>query len=234
MTRLRRFRPLLAVGVLLAGAAIAASLATPQITSVPTLQNPPATEPPPTWGPTVNQAPSQGSGVQHDVHLPGWISVLLSVLCIALVAAIVALVIWTALRETVVKRHGQLLVDEEPAVPANARDSVLAAVDAGLSDLDDADTDPRRAVIGCWLRLEEAAAVAGTPRQPGDTPTDLVLRLLAAHQVSSGVLYRLAELYRLARYATHAVDTGMRDRARAALRQLRAELAGEPAIGTNK
>ncbi len=59
---------------------------------------------------------------------------------------------------------------------------MLAAVDAGLADLDDG--DPRAAVIACWVRLEEAAAAAGTPREPGDTPGELVLRLLAGHQVS--------------------------------------------------
>ena len=30
--------------------------------------------------------------------------------------------------------------------------------------------DPRRAVIACWVRLEQAAAAAGTPRQVGDSP----------------------------------------------------------------
>ncbi len=39
------------------------------------------------------------------------------------------------------------------------------------------------------------------------------------------MLYPLAEVYRLARYATHTVDTTMRDQARAALGQLRAELS---------
>jgi hypothetical protein len=79
-------------------------------------------------------------------------------------------------------------------------------------------------VIACWVRLEEAAAAAGTPREPGDTPSELVLRLLGEHQVSAPVLYQLAEVYRLARYATHTVDTTMRDHARAALGQLRDEL----------
>jgi hypothetical protein len=234
MTRLRRFGPLLAVGALLAGAALAATLATPQITSVPTPEGLKGSPPVPTEHTPPNHFTDPAGGVQHDVHLPGWVSVLLSVLCAGLVCALVGLIIWMFMREAVRNRKGRLAVDEERAVPANARDEVLAAVDAGLSDLDDTDTDPRRAVIGCWLRLEEAAAVAGTPRQPGDSPTDLVLRLLAAHQVSPGVLYPLAELYQLARYATHAVDAGMRDRARSALRQLRAELAREPAMGTNK
>ena len=83
-------------------------------------------------------------------------------------------------------------------------------------------------MIACWVRLEQAAAAAGTPRQPGDTPTELVTRLLAGHDVSAAVLYALAEVYRLARYATHTVDATMRDQARAALHQLRAELSPVP------
>src|SRR5438045_3255523 len=67
----------------------------------------------------------------------------------------------------------------------------------------------------------------GRPRDVGDTPTELVTRLLAGHAVSAAVLYRLAEVYRLARYATHTVDESMRDQARAALGQLRAELSAE-------
>ena len=54
------------------------------------------------------------------------------------------------------------------------RGEVVAALDAGLVELDDADADPRRAVIACWVRLEQAAAAAGTPRAAGDTSTDLV------------------------------------------------------------
>ena len=50
-----------------------------------------------------------------------------------------------------------------PRPPTSGRAEVVAAVDAGLLDLDDADPDPRRAVIACWVRLEQAAAAAGTP-----------------------------------------------------------------------
>jgi hypothetical protein len=82
-------------------------------------------------------------------------------------------------------------------------------------------------VIACWVRLEEAAAAAGTPRQPGDTPTDLVTRLLAEHRVSAALLARLAQVYRRARYATHSVDESMRGDARDALQRLRADLAAE-------
>jgi hypothetical protein len=102
----------------------------------------------------------------------------------------------------------------------------MAAVEAGLVELSDTDTDPRRAVIACWVRLERAAAAAGTPRLVGDSPTELVTRLLSAHQVSRPTLEGLAEVYREARYATHPVGERSRQDALAALRQIRAELAG--------
>src|SRR5439155_22074507 len=104
------------------------------------------------------------------------------------------------------------------------RHEVAAAVAAGIAALDDADTDPRRAVIACWLRLERAAAAAGTARVASDTPADLVYRLLHTQQVSAAVLETFAELYRRARYAPHDVPPDMREQARTALHRLSAEL----------
>jgi hypothetical protein len=114
------------------------------------------------------------------------------------------------------------------AAPRTAED-LVAALDAGLEELSDTDRDPRRAVIACWVRLEQAAAAAGTARLPGDSPTDLVGRLLAEQQVDARVLAALLEVYRQARYATHTVDDQMRAQARSALERLRADLgAGVP------
>src|SRR5690606_20276919 len=63
---------------------------------------------------------------------------------------------------------------------------------------------PRRAVIACWLRLERIAAAAGTVRDVADAPGDLVGRLLTRHRVGRAALERLADAYRLARFApTH-------------------------------
>lgn len=118
----------------------------------------------------------------------------------------------------------------KPAAAGTAQ-RVRAAIDAGLSELDEADGDPRRAVIACWVRLEAAAAQAGVARAAGDTSTQLVSRVLAQLRVSADVLAAFAELYREARFATHDVDPSTRDRARAALGQIRAELAqAQPGI----
>ena len=228
MTGLRRFGPLLSVGLLLAAAAVAAMLATPQVRRTPfappTLPGLPPT-PAGNGVPTVAPRETPTLGPSRDVQVPGWLLLAAQLFCVLLVVTAVALLTWYLLRNGVRMRQRQPELFQRP--PDQTREEVLAAVDAGLSDLDDTDADPRRAVIACWVRLEQAAAAAGTPREPGDTPAELVTRLLGGHDVSASVLYALAEVYRVARYATRTVDTAMRDQARAALWQLRGKLSHE-------
>jgi hypothetical protein len=229
MTGLRRYGPLIAVVALLLGAAFAATLASPQIHRAPLgITGPHLADTPPDVSTDAPTAPPQDGPPQptDQPGAPAWLTLLAQGLCLVLVVAAVAFLIWYLRRQV---RNRPVPEPEAGTVSEEqAREEVLAAVDAGLVELADDETDPRRAVIACWVRLEQAAAAAGTPRQPGDTPTELVTRLLAAHRVSAAVLYALAEVYRLARYATHTVDSGMRDQARAALGQLRAELSRTP------
>jgi hypothetical protein len=161
---------------------------------------------------------------QATVHVPPWVGYLISGLCIAIVLGLVIALIWTLLRDRLGLRRTPSDVTDPAQVRRQAQEAVRAAVDEGLADLDVADADPRRAVIACWVRLEAAAAAAGTQREPGDTSTELVQRLLAEHAVSAPVLAGFAEIYRWARFATHEVDEAMRERARAALLQVRDEL----------
>jgi hypothetical protein len=235
MTGLRRFGPLLAVVALLLGAAVAATLATPQVHRAPLNINGPAiTLPPPDRTAGAPTAPPQDDPTLREhtsSALPIWLTMAAQLLCLLVVGAGLGFLVWY-LTTHLGRRHTDRADEPEESVAAPAREQVLAAVDAGLVELADDDADPRRAVIACWVRLEQAAAAAGTPREPGDTPAELVTRLLEAHRVSSGVLYALAEVYRIARYATHVVDAGMRDQARGALGQLRAELSMTPAVPT--
>lgn len=229
--------PPLAVAGLLAIAGVAAVLSSPSVTRVPlpafsgpvpTLQTQSPGQTPPA-GFSTGQAQQAPSTV-----LPGWVMATALVLCLVMAAAVVLPLLYIVLRKVISFRRGELPVDPTPtAPPVPHREDVLAAVDAGLADLSDADGDPRRAVIACWVRLEQAAAAAGTPRRPGDTSTDLVLRLLTGHRVDRRVLNQLAGLYREARYATHPVSERERNQARSALAQLRRELAaGAPAADT--
>jgi len=154
------------------------------------------------------------------------------VLLIGLLAVLLALV-WQAVRDQVtVRRTGSQKVTTPQATPD--AEPVRAAVAAGLEDLALEGTDPRSAVIACWLRLERAAASAGTPRERSDTSGDLVARMLAQHRVSGPVLDRLAEVYRRARYAPAEVGEAMREEASAALRQLHAELTGEVSVAAGQ
>lgn len=112
---------------------------------------------------------------------------------------------------------------DDDAAPGDAA-RLAAAIAAGLADLADATTDPRRAVIATWVRLEAAAARAGTVRRAAETPGDLVQRVLAAHAVTPHHLTELAQLYREARYSAHVVDANMRADARRLLDRLQTEL----------
>jgi hypothetical protein len=223
------------VSALLIGSAVAATLATPQIHSAPL---PKPSEPPssPVGGQPRETFVAAGApprptldDAQH-IQFPPWVGPILLGALIVVLLATAGLLVFLLLRGRLAA--AQVTVAAEAPVEQQ-RAEVLAAVDAGLAELTE-DGDPRAAVIACWVRLEQAAADAGTPREPGDTPTELVLRLLAGHQVSPDVLYRLAEVYRLARYATHTVDATMRDQARAALRQLRDELSHEVLAGARR
>jgi hypothetical protein len=224
----RRWTPLLAVAALLVAGVIAAALSSPSVTKVPLPTDrdtrsgaaSPAVQ-------TAEAVPRDGTGAGSGSHLPGWVAAVVVGLCLAFVVVVVGMLVWYLFRDGFRVRSAPLVAavpgPTEPPIDTRTEE-VVAALDAGLDRLSDQDTDPRRAVIACWVRLEEAAAAAGTPRLPGDTSTDLVARLLGAHQVSRPVLDDFAAVYREARYATHVVDEQMRAAAVRSLGHLRAEL----------
>jgi hypothetical protein len=231
---LRRFAPVLAVLGILAVLWLAATLSSPQLSQLPL---PEITTQPQEPGsdstveasiPPATDPAAEPGDAQTAVALPGWVRVLAVAFVVVLLATLGGVLIWVLMRHLRVRRR--LVVAQEEPAPLAARDEeqeVLDAVDAGIEQLSDAQADPRRAVIECWVRLERAAAAAGTPRHVGDSPTELVSRLLHAHRVSRPALDGLAAVYREARYATHTVDERDRAAAVTALRQLRAELGAE-------
>lgn len=111
-----------------------------------------------------------------------------------------------------------------PPPEQQAVEQLREAVRDGMSDIDSG-TDPRTAVIACWRNLETAAADAGIPRYPSDTPTDLVRRLLESINVDDSVLSDLMHAYHLARYAPHDVSEELRGVARDALAAVDSALA---------
>ena len=228
---LRRWWPVAAVAALLALASVAAAHSSLEINRVePPVQGLPPAMPeylPPSEEPAFPPTPQEVAPAD-PTQIPTWLTRTAAGICIAITLALIIVPIWRLVRDLVRRRGGRM--PPEPAVRSSEQtaEEVVAALDAGLVDLSASDSDPRRAVIACWVRLEQAAAVAGIPRNVGDTPTDLVTRLLSARSgVSADVLAPFAEVFREARYATHTVDERMRGQARYALRRLRGELTAE-------
>lgn len=229
---LRRWAPLLAVGALLAAAALAAALATPRLHEVPPLVLESPAIPAGAATTSVSASPP-GDAIRPRqpivINIPDWFDTTVSLVIGALVLALLGGALWYVLRDSLYVRTRRITTDEGSPGGLLVADRQVAeaieAVEEGLGRLADEDGDPRAAVIACWVRLEQLAAAAGTPREPGDTPAELVGRLLAGHPVSRPLLDRLAALYRAARYARHDVGRDMREQARSALRQLRDELA---------
>ncbi|NUR47766.1 MAG: DUF4129 domain-containing protein [Hamadaea sp.] len=229
MKVLRRFWPLTAVVALLVIAGFAAATGSLPLRPAP-LQGDSANEPPPTWDPHLASAKppnTPGAAAQRIEVSPVLIAVVQAV-CLLVVVGVIVLLVVLLVRGVVQRR----VAFEAPGVRPTQRqttEEMLAAVDQGLVELDD-DGDPRRAVIACWVRLERAAQAAGVERKPGDTSTDLVVRLFSTRSVNHTVLNDFAAVYREARYSPHPVTAATRDDARAALRLLRDELGAERAV----
>ncbi len=220
----RRWWPLAAVLALLFVTSLAATRSAPQLDQITPEDTAPTSDAPllPTAAPTVTtgakQPPEAASG------LPDWVGTVAIFLLGILALVVLGIVTFAVLRDQSRRRARKKGVATHRRDQGRTAEELVAALDAGIEELSDADRDPRRAVIACWVRLEQAAAAAGTPRHPGDSPTDLVGRLLREQRVDAQVLAALLDVYRQARYATHTVDNEMRQQARSALERLRADL----------
>ena len=101
---------------------------------------------------------------------------------------------------------------------------VLADVlDETLDDLR-AETDPRRAVIAAYARMERALAAYGLPRSPSEAPEEYLQRILADLDVSRHATSRLTALFERARFSSHDVGPEMKQDAITALEAVREEL----------
>jgi hypothetical protein len=218
---LRRWWPLAAVLGLLFVTSLAATRSAPQLDQI---EPDAAPTRPPLLPPRPSVQPSYQESIPEPARgLPEWVGTATLVVLITGAALMVIGLTWVLVRDHMRRRPART-GRHQPRRAQRTADDLVAALDAGLEELSDTDRDPRRAVIACWVRLEDAAAAAGTPRSPGDSPTDYVGRLLAEQRVDAGVLAALLEVYREARYATHTVDDQMRQQARSALERLRADL----------
>lgn len=106
--------------------------------------------------------------------------------------------------------------DDEPEQLAEVVDSGRRALLEG--------TEARTAVIGAYAAMEESLAASGTARRASDTPQDLLERAVSGGVPARAAAAELTALFREARYSTHPMDDGHRDRAAAALAEIAHDL----------
>jgi hypothetical protein len=135
---------------------------------------------------------------------------------------------WLAVRRGAPDPEGAVPATGETLDPAQAREQARRA----LADLD-WEAGPREAVIGCWLRLEQAALAAGLVGGPGATAGSLGTRLLAAAGVDGDALTVLRERFERARFSPHPIGAEDWSAARAALREVTDQLRQPAGAGAD-
>lgn len=140
-----------------------------------------------------------------------------------LLVLIVATIVFFVVR-AILRRLGHDPVTAKDAVQTGVLPDVLIA---GLRDSEaELDTGTStEAVINAWLTLERTASLVGIDDDRARTPTELVTAVLKEYDVDSEAIERLARLYREVRFSQHDIGEEHRDAARAALQQVREDLA---------
>ena len=108
-----------------------------------------------------------------------------------------------------------------PTTPVEALADVLAAT---LDDLR-AESDPRRAVIGAYARMERSFAAVGLPRGAAEAPEEYVERVLDGVPISQRAVDRLTALFTWARFSRHDVRMETKEEAIRTLEHVQQELA---------
>jgi hypothetical protein len=109
-----------------------------------------------------------------------------------------------------------------------AVEALSDVLDETLDDLR-TETDPRRAVIAAYVRMERALGAHGFPRLRFEAPHEYLGRVL--DELSGGRLAaaRLTALFERARFSPHEIDGSMKDEAIDAIESLQADLAATEA-----
>lgn len=154
-------------------------------------------------------------------HAPDWVPYAVAAVGAVIVLALVAFAarfLWQLLRRPVRGRY-----EATYSTSDDEQELLAQAVDSGRRALLDGD-DARTAVIACYLAMETSLAASGVARLASDSPQDLLERAGTGGLLTGGAAGALTALFREARYSTHPMDDGHRDRAAAALAEIAAQL----------
>ena len=156
---------------------------------------------------------AEGGARSEDAYDPQFAWLPVAVVCTLASAGILA-AWWSA------RARRRARGEDGAASFAEVLDDVLTET---LDDLR-AETDPRRAVIAAYARLERALAAYGLPRKPAEAPLEYLARMLESAEVTPAAGRRLTVLFERARFSQHEVGAEMKDQAIAALETARDDL----------
>ena len=110
-----------------------------------------------------------------------------------------------------------------PPMPESLYPALTDVFEETLDDLR-AETDPRKAVIGAYARMERTLGAYGLPRLPAEAPEEYLRRIFADLEVSRRSVSRLTSLFAWAKFSGHDVAPEMKQEAIAALEAVGNEL----------
>ncbi|MCL4508159.1 MAG: DUF4129 domain-containing protein [Chloroflexi bacterium] len=125
---------------------------------------------------------------------------------------LVARALWIDLRRRMPK--------DQPA----AADAVTEILEEGIDALR-RETDPRRAVVRAYARIEAEAGHHGLPRRRHEAPFEFLQRLVNSSIVAEGPLHRLTTIFELARFSPHPMGVEYKDEAIELLQAVQREIA---------
>ncbi len=111
---------------------------------------------------------------------------------------------------------------------APVREALAEVLSETLDDLR-REPDPRKAVIGAYVKMERTLAARGFPRRESEAPLEYLGRILGAIEGSGHSVRRLTKLFERARFSPHEIDQKMKDDAIDSLVGLRAQLEADAA-----
>ena len=103
-------------------------------------------------------------------------------------------------------------------------ETLADVLDETLDDLR-AESDPRRAVIAAYARMERSLAAHGVPRRRFEAPHEYLGRVLGELTGGRLAASRLTTLFERARFSPHEIDADMKAAAIEAIERLQADLA---------
>lgn len=214
------------IGILAARAAsLGIGLVTDGPTSRPNWTQPPRSGPP--LLPVSTPSAPETALSQTPPESPGlFVQAGLRILDAALIACVVLLTIGAARMWRRTSSSGPRVTSwQSPrAVPSAMEVRTVVATALEADAILDATGSPSNAIIECWVRLERIGHDLGVPREPSQTSTEYVVRLLGIAGANPDAVNSLAASFREARFSQHPVTTAAVESARASLRSIRVSL----------